>query len=103
MRNRDLSTAEKIFSRSGVNIMTLITIVFAAGMFYSQNISYHSTTEERFAAFTKQKDEQTDQMNKLASSLSQTTVQLSALTERLNAQTDVIKDIRELLRGKTLK
>lgn len=92
------ATLEKLLSRSGVNIMTLLVIIFSVGMFYAQNNSNQDRNEERFKSFATQREVQAVQMTKLEEVQSKTLVQLSALTERLNAQTDVIKDIRDILR-----
>lgn len=97
--NNDPTVLEKILSRSGVNIMTLFAICFSAGIFYNQNSSYHERTEERFKDFAESRTLQASQLTKLDDVQNKTLVELSGLIERMNAQTDVLKDMREILRS----
>lgn len=83
---------------TGINLAQLIVIVFASGVFYSQINANQAKNDERFEMFAKQRDSQTIQMGKFQEIQGQTLVQLSSLTERQSAQTEVLKDIRESLR-----
>lgn len=96
--NGDISAIEKIFSRSGVNLMTLFAIIFSAGVFYNQNSAYHDRTEERFKEFADERDKQAAQIIKFEDIQNKTLIQLSSITERMNSQTEVLKDMREILR-----
>lgn len=83
----------------GMIIQTIIMVWFCAA-FYTQTNANQDKNETRFSQLADQKKVSDKRADDIQSSQNQIQTQLAGMNERINAQTDVIKDIREILRTK---
>lgn len=97
-QNADWALDKRINLATGINLIQLLAVVWFGASFYTQVNANQVKNDDRFIAFAEQRKLSNDQMAKMQEDQGKVLVQISAMTERVNAQTDVIKDIRELLR-----
>lgn len=83
----------------GMIIQTIIMVWFCAA-FYTQTNANQDKNETRFSQLADQKKVSDKRADDIQLTQNQIQTQLAAMNERINAQTDIIKDIREMLRTK---
>lgn len=86
---------KKVGPATAVNIIQLITIIWLGACFYTQVNDNQKNNETRFSVYAEQRKDQDNHIVKLEESQNQMLIQMSAMTERTNALTDVIKDVRD--------
>lgn len=82
---------------TGINLIQLVAIIWFGASFYTQVNANQLRNDERFTEFSETRKTQNDQMVKLQEAQNELLVKLSAMSERMNSQTDAVKDIRDIL------
>lgn len=88
---------KRINLATGINLIQLVTIIWFGASFYTQVNANQLRNDERFSEFSEARKVQSEQMLKLQEAQNQLLVKISTMSERMDAQTDAVKDIRTIL------
>jgi len=94
-RKRRWGIDKKVGPATAVNLVQLVTIIWFGASFYTQVNANQSKNEDRFSIYADQRKDQDAHIIKLEEDQNKILIQMSAMTERTNALTDVIKDVRD--------
>lgn len=90
---------DRTFSPASITgLAHLLAFVVAVTTFYNQVTNNQIHNDERFKVFAEQREMQNNQMLKLQETQNMMLVQFSGMTERINSQTDLLKDVRDTLK-----
>lgn len=98
-KNSKWGVDKKIGLGTGINFLQLITIVWLGSAFYTQVNANQTKTDERFAAYDKQREISSQREEKLQEGLTQVMMTLTGITERMNTTTDAVKEVRDEIKN----